>query len=111
MKQPASRLAITAMLSVLTLSAQQPDPQTVRVPVQVSRLDREPVTDLKVSDFAIQEDGIQQKVLSVEVTDGQYVLRYTPAPNPNTGFRTIKVRVDIPNVIVRARSGYWSARK
>ena len=40
----------------------------------------------------------------------QYVIGYTPEENSNTGFRTIKVEVDVPGVTVRTRSGYY-ARK
>ena len=117
MKQLTLRLAITAVLSVLavttpTLSAQQPEPQTVKVPVTVVRVtDGKSVTGLKVDDFAVQEDGIKQKVSAVDVTDKSYVVSYTPAPNPKPGYRTIKVIVNAPDVIVRARSGYWSATR
>jgi len=49
--------------------------------------------------------------LSGDITT-QYVLRYTPQldgdENPRQ-FRRIKVEVDLPNVIVRARRGYYPA--
>jgi len=114
MKHLTLRLAITAALSILmlavtgtSLSAQQPDTQTVKVPVTVVRADGKAVTGLKVDDFAIQEDGIKQMVSAVELVDDQYVVSYAPAPNPNTGYRRIEVFVDLPDVIVRARAGYF----
>jgi len=117
MKHLTLRLAIKAMLSVLavttpTLSAQQPEPQTVKVPVTVVReADGKAVTGLKMDDFAIQEDGVQQKISSVELANDQYVVSYVPAPNSKAGYRRIEVIVDMPGLIVRARAGYWSAMR
>jgi len=107
MKQLALRLVVAA-LPVLSLSAQQPDRQTVRVPVTVMREgDGTSVIGLKVDDFTIQEDGIKQKVSAVDVSNNGYVVSYVPAPNPKTGFRTIKVAISVPGVIIRSRSGYF----
>jgi Ca-activated chloride channel family protein len=39
----------------------------------------------------------------------QYVIGYTPNNTPNTGgFRSIRVEVNVPNLTVRTRSGYYA---
>lgn len=99
-------LVLAIMLSAL--SAQELNRRNVMVPVTVMRqLDGKAVIGLKAEDFAIQEDGIKQKVSSVELSRDQYVVIYAAAPNPNMGYRTITVTVNVPSVIVRARRGYF----
>ena len=38
----------------------------------------------------------------------QYVIGYTPADSAKSGFRSIRVEVNVPNVTVRTRSGYYA---
>ena len=57
--------------------------------------------------------GIFHAVANIagEVTT-QYILRYTPDINPKTegkAFRNIRVAVDLPNIKIRARKGYYPA--
>jgi len=57
--------------------------------------------------------GIFHAVANIagEVTT-QYILRYTPDINPQTEgklYRNIRVAVDLPNVKIRARKGYYPA--
>ncbi|HVP49007.1 MAG TPA: VWA domain-containing protein [Bryobacteraceae bacterium] len=57
--------------------------------------------------------GIFHAVANIagEVTT-QYILRYTPDINPKTegkAFRNIRVAVDLPNIRIRARKGYYPA--
>jgi len=57
--------------------------------------------------------GIFHAVANIagEVTT-QYILRYTPDIDPKTegkAFRNIRVAVDLPNIKIRARKGYYPA--
>jgi Ca-activated chloride channel family protein len=57
--------------------------------------------------------GIFHAVANIagEVTT-QYILRYTPDINPKSegkAFRNIRVAVDLPNIKIRARKGYYPA--
>jgi TonB family protein len=83
----------------------------VTIDVLVNDSARQPVLDLRASDFKVLENGVEQTVETSDLvkTDSltYYLLGYRmPGGGPET-FRRVEVRVDRPGVSVHSRAGYY----
>ena len=104
-----------ALASLLALSAAraQDSVKPVQFTFQVMDSKGRHILGLQQKVFRILEDGIVQKIdtfdKGVDPRANSYVVTYTPAPNPNRGFRWIEIRiVSDPEMRyrVRAMPGY-----
>lgn len=106
------RHALASLLALSAASAQQSN-KPVRIIFDVTDSKGHYILGLEQQDFRILEDGIVQKIdtfdKGVDPRANSYVVTYTPAPNPNRGFRWIEIRIvsdPEKRYRVRAMPGY-----
>jgi hypothetical protein len=99
-------LLAICIVSVRAVQAQQQADGTVAFLIHVSDVKGRCISGLQLKDFRLFEDGVAQKIASVEEGENFYRITYLPAGNNNEGFRRLKVEVSGGDYRVRHRSGY-----
>jgi hypothetical protein len=96
-----------------TILAQQA-PQSVHFNVVVTKASGQYVTDLKLEDFAILDNGLAQPIKSFrarQIGDDlfQYEMTFdAPASQRPNQYHAVEVRIDKPGLVMRTRKGYYA---
>jgi len=108
-----SRRSAVSSLFALSAARAQDSVKPVQFTFQVMDSKGRHILGLQQKDFRILEDGIVQKIAtfeqSNELIENSYSVTYTPASNPNRGFRKIEVQIvsDLDKRYrVRSKPGY-----
>ena len=116
---PKIHIAIAAFTALAALAQAQQQPASssatpldlVVVTTQITNPGGVFLPGLTAQDFKIFEDDVPQPVSHFAQGDGAYYLAYNkPAGNGDGIFHKIRVVIDRPGLIVRARDGYATGR-